>query len=80
MIPGLERMAKEILGCPVRVAAPMEMQGISQEQNKPSLSAVIGLLLWGIKNLDRKRAFSPVNSNSGASKTLFQRIRKAVKV
>ncbi len=79
-IPGLEKMAKETLGCPVRVAAPMEIQGISQDQNKPSLSAVIGLLMWGIKNLDRKKSFSPVDSNPGASKTLFQKIRKAVKV
>ena len=79
-IPGLEQLAKTTLGCPVRIAAPMGIRGISHEQNKPSLSAVIGLLLWGIKNLDHKRVFSPVDPNAGASKTLFQRIRKAVKV
>jgi len=79
-IPGLQQMAKQVLGCPVRVASPLGIRGLSHEQNKPSFSTVIGLLLWSIKNHGKKKVYNNGERSSWGHKTFFQRIKKAVQV
>lgn len=83
-IPGLAKMASEVLSCPVRVAAPKGIRGLMEEHTKPSFSVVIGLLEWGIRNQNKQRVFTKnrvqVGDSGKAPSAFFSRIRKAVKV
>ena len=47
---GLPQLLTEIVGGPVRVGYPYGIFGLPSELRKPTFSAAVGLLLWGIKH------------------------------
>ncbi len=49
---GLPELAARIVGEPVRVGFPYGIYGLPDMLRKPKYSAVVGLLLWGIKHHD----------------------------
>ena len=49
---GLLEMAARIVGEPVRVGYPYGLYGLPDQLRKPTFSAAVGLLLWGIKHHD----------------------------
>ena len=51
-------VAKYILQDNVRLAEPRGLSGITNTQNDPTISAVSGIMLWGIEN---KEASSHAN-------------------
>jgi len=54
---GLQELAQKTLGGPVRIAYPRGIAGLPTQLRKPTFSAGIGLLLWGIKHQGEKRRY-----------------------
>jgi cell division protein FtsA len=54
---GLQALAQKILGGPVRIAYPRGIAGLPTQLRKPTFSAGIGLLLWGIKHQGETRRY-----------------------
>ena len=49
---GLPELAARMVGDPVRVGYPYGIYGLPDQLRKPTFSAAVGLLLWGIKHQD----------------------------
>ena len=60
---GLSELVEEAVGGPVRIAYPYGISGLPVQLRKPTFSAAVGLLLWGIKHQD-----SVVQMNNGSTK------------
>ena len=56
-IEGLQELAQKTLGGPVRIAYPRGLAGLPTQLRKPTFSAGVGLLLWGIKHQGEKRHY-----------------------
>ena len=57
-LQGLRALARDTTGGPVRLAYPSGIAGLPTQLQKPNASAVVGLLLWGIKHHGQKRTYS----------------------
>lgn len=55
-LAGLDMMAQEILRLPVRIGAPVRMNGLGEELRNPAYATGVGLLLWGAKRQDAPEA------------------------
>jgi len=75
---GLEQLAKYLYGCPVRIAGPTSVPGLSPEEKRPAYSVVVGLLLWGINHLNEKKHKVGSEKSAGDQMSLFQRIKKVI--
>ncbi len=62
-IEGLAELVEETVGGPVRIGYPYGISGLPVQLRKPTFSAAVGLLLWGIKHQD-----SVIEMNGGSSK------------
>lgn len=47
-LPGIKRVASEVLGLPVRTAAPENLVGLVDRLNSPAYSTSVGLLRWAL--------------------------------
>jgi len=47
MLPGIKRLASEVMGLPVRAAQPEHLVGLVDKLNSPAYSTSVGLLYWG---------------------------------
>ncbi len=56
-IAGLQEMVEGVLGGPVRIAGPDMVSGLPSQLCKPSFSASVGALLWGIKHGGERRSY-----------------------
>lgn len=68
---GLPELVQEMVGGPVRVGYPYGISGLPVELRKPTFSAAVGLLLWGIKHQDSVQEMN----NSGSKETRTKRWR-----
>ena len=48
MLPGIKRVASEVLGMPVRSAQPENLVGLVDKLNSPAYSTSVGLLHWAV--------------------------------
>jgi cell division protein FtsA len=48
-LAGIDALGRDILKMPVRVGAPLNVYGISDQLNDPAYATAVGLLLWGMK-------------------------------
>jgi cell division protein FtsA len=46
-LPGIKRLASEVMGLPVRAAKPENLVGLVDKLNSPAYSTSVGLLYWG---------------------------------
>lgn len=51
-LPGIRRVAHEVLGMPVRTAQPENLKGLVDKLNSPAYSTSIGLLHWALNMHD----------------------------
>jgi cell division protein FtsA len=51
-LPGIKRIASEVLGMPVRVAQPENLSGLVDRLNSPAYSTSVGLLRWVVSMQD----------------------------
>lgn len=47
-LPGINRVASEVLGMPVRTARPENLKGLVEKLNSPAYSTSVGLLQWAV--------------------------------
>jgi cell division protein FtsA len=48
-LPGIKRLASEVMGLPVRSAQPENLIGLVDRLNSPAYSTSVGLLYWGLQ-------------------------------
>jgi len=48
-LAGIDALGREVLKMPVRVGAPLNVYGISDQLSDPAYATAVGLLLWGLK-------------------------------
>jgi len=48
-LAGIDALGREVLKMPVRVGAPLNVYGISDQLSDPAYATAVGLLLWGMK-------------------------------
>ena len=70
---GLPELVEEIVGGPVRIGYPYGIAGLPAELRKPTFSAAVGLLLWGIKHQDNVNDLN--NASPKETKTRRWRFR-----
>lgn len=73
---GLPELAARLVGEPVRVGYPYGIFGLPAQLRKPTFSAAVGLLLWGIKHQDNSRRLG-ADAAAGESKPRRWRFRRA---
>jgi cell division protein FtsA len=49
LLPGIREMGREILGLPVRIAAPENLTGLTDTLSSPAYATSVGLLRWGMR-------------------------------
>jgi cell division protein FtsA len=52
-LPGIHRVAREVLGMPVRTAMPENLIGLVEKLNSPAYSTSVGLLRWALTMQDQ---------------------------
>ena len=72
-VEGLTELVTEVMGGPVRIGYPYGIFGLPTQLRKPTCSAAVGLLLWGIKHQGNAQELSA--DNSGENKSRRWRIR-----
>ncbi len=84
-LPGIRRVASEVLNMPVRTAQPENLKGMVDRLNSPSYSTSVGLLYWAFamheNNLSANRPYKKgrrskgaANMNLGQIKDWFRRL------
>ena len=53
-LPGISRVASEVLGMPVRTGQPQNLKGLVDKLNSPMYSTSFGLLQWAISMHDHQ--------------------------
>jgi cell division protein FtsA len=72
-LAGIDALGREVLKMPVRVGAPLNIYGISDQLNDPAYATAVGLLVWGMKP---KSNYKPNPNVIGTGiATLMTRIR-----
>ena len=74
---GLPELVTEVMGGPVRVGYPYGIFGLPAQLRKPTFSAAVGLLLWGIKHQGNAQELN--HENSGENKSRRWRIRAPIR-
>jgi cell division protein FtsA len=44
---GLRELGRQVLGLPVRIGTPQNLQGLTDAIDSPAYATAVGLLLWG---------------------------------
>jgi len=80
-LPGIKRVASEVLGLPVRTAQPENLLGLVDRLNSPAYSTGVGLLRWALSMHDQdisigrdRRSKGDKRMDFGFVKKLFGRI------
>jgi len=80
-LPGIKRVASEVLGMPVRTAEPENLSGLVDRLKSPAYSTGVGLLRWAISMQDqdlstgqRRRSKGEKRMDLGFVKKLIGRI------
>ncbi len=64
-LPGIREVAREVIGLPVRVGKPHDLQGLVDTLTKPAFATSVGLLLWGQRQKPSVRPHPPKPSLTG---------------
>ena len=62
-LPGIRDVAREVLGLPVRIGEPQELQGLVDTLQSPAFATSVGLLDWGIRHDLARLGQQPVNNS-----------------
>jgi cell division protein FtsA len=74
---GLRELGREIMGGPVRIGEPHDLEGFSDKVNCPAYATGVGLLLWGLSQTLRaghtkeRESRGPIKRLSGWFRNLF---------
>jgi cell division protein FtsA len=65
-LPGITRVAGEVLGMPVRTAQPEQLTGLVDRLNSPAYSTSVGLLHWALTMHEHELALGKPRRRRGA--------------
>ena len=74
-LPGIKRIASEVLGLPVRTAGPENLVGLVDKLNSPAYSTSIGLLRWAMTMQSHDMQPGP-NRSKGEKRMNFSAVKK----
>ncbi len=80
-MPGIRRLASEVLGMPVRVARPENLIGMVDQLHSPSYSTSVGLVQWAarMKEVDPSAVVSPKYMPRSGNGINWQRLKDVIK-
>ncbi len=77
-LPGIKRVAGEVLGIPVRTAQPENLSGLVDRLKSPAYSTGVGLLQWVVSMQDENVSIGRNRRRKGESRMNFGFIKKIV--
>lgn len=77
-LPGIKRVAGEVLGMPVRTAQPENLSGLVDRLRSPAYSTGVGLLQWVVSMQDSDVSIGRNRRKKGESRMNFSFIKKIV--
>ena len=82
-LPGIRRVANEVLDMPVRTAQPENLKGMVDRLNSPSYSTSIGLLYWAFamheNDLSDNKRYKKARRSKGEASMNFDQIKDWLK-
>jgi cell division protein FtsA len=73
-LAGLRELGREMLGIPVRIGEPQDIEGLTDTVSSPAHATAVGLLLWGLH-----KASQSVHSQQHEPRTRMWRAREWLK-
>ena len=77
-MPGIKRMAGEVLGMPVRTAQPENLSGLVDRLKSPAYSTGVGLLQWALSMHDNALNTGRGRRSKGEKRMSFGSIKKMI--
>ncbi|MEP7135693.1 MAG: cell division protein FtsA [Chloroflexota bacterium] len=75
-LPGIKRVASEVLGLPVRTAQPENLLGLVDRLNSPAYSTGVGLLRWALSMHDQDVSIGRERRSKGEKRMDFGVVKK----
>jgi len=75
-LPGIKRIASEVLGLPVRTAQPENLLGLVDRLNSPAYSTGVGLLRWALSMHDQDVSIGRARRSKGDKRMDFGFVKK----
>jgi cell division protein FtsA len=77
-LPGIQRVAGNVLGMPVRTAQPEHLSGLVDRLRSPAYSTGVGLLQWAVSLQDKDPSIGRSRRRKGEARMNFGFIKKIV--
>lgn len=77
-LPGIKRVASEVLGMPVRTAQPENLLGLVDKLNSPAYSTGVGLLRWALTMHDQDLSIGRDRRSKGEKRMDFGVVKKLI--
>jgi len=75
-LPGIKRIASEVLSMPVRTAQPENLLGLVDRLNSPAYSTGVGLLRWALSMHDQDISIGRERRSKGDKRMNFGDVKK----
>lgn len=75
-LPGIKRVASEVLGIPVRTAQPENLLGLVDRLNSPAYSTGVGLLRWALSMHDQDLSVGRERRSKGEKRVDLNIVKK----
>ena len=77
-LPGMKRIASDVLGIPVRIAQPENLLGLVDRLNSPAYSTSVGLLRWIMSMHDHDLSIGHERRSKGDKRMGFGVVKKII--
>lgn len=77
-LPGIKRLASQVLGMPVRTAQPDKLSGLVDRLNSPAYSTSVGLLRWIMSMQDQDLSIGYERRAKGDKRMRFGVVKKII--
>ncbi|MFT3891999.1 MAG: hypothetical protein QM730_10225 [Anaerolineales bacterium] len=77
-LPGIRRVASDVLGMPVRTAQPENLTGLVDRLNSPAYSTGVGLLRWVFSMHDNDLSIGRGRRSKGEKRMDFGVVKKII--
>ncbi len=77
-LPGIKRVASEVLGMPVRTAQPENLSGLVDRLNSPAYSTGVGLLRWALTMHDQDLSIERERRSKGEKRMDLNFVKKII--
>src|SRR5215510_8425027 len=77
-LPGIKRVAGEVLGMPIRTAQPENLAGLVDRLNSPAYSTSVGLLHWALSMHDQDLSIGRGRRSKGEKRMDFGFVKKLI--